>query len=929
MNMATPTQIRRRGRWSLILGTLFAFVAFAAVAYADNISNNLDGTVDAVAEVMPLNVGGANGTTRLYVDPTNGDGKNGCNFGGTPGNLQVSLVSSNTSAAIVSPSSLTLTACVTSTTGPIVTVTPQNAGSATITATIVSNTTGATFDLAPFTFTVNVAPPPNTAPSIEVAGVTGGASYSKGSVPTATCQVTDTEDGNSSFAATLSTVTGPYASDGIGSQTASCSYTDGGGLTAAASKTYGIADPSEPAIGYTLNPALADGSNGWYKSDVSLTWNVSEPQSPNSLSKTGCDNQNVTADQAATTYLCSASSAGGSTGPISVSLKRDATAPSVSGAPTTSANGDGWYNNDVTIDWTCTDATSGVAACPADSTISAEGQNLTASSGSVSDNAGNVASATSSPAVKIDKTAPNAPTVNLSPAANAQGWNKAAVTATFVWAGDGGAAGTQSGQGSCTAPSTVSVESLTDAGATVSGTCTDKAGNASAATNVVVKLDLTDPTIDADAGDYVSGSWTNQTVTVSFNCFDALSGLLGTCPAAVVVSSNTAFGGQNVSATVSDKAGNTATSSTINVKVDKTDPTISGSRLPVANAAGWNNTDVVVSFSCGDALSGVDTCGPTPVTLSTNGAGQSVLGTAVDNAGNNNAATVSNVNIDKLAPSVAYTSASPDANAAGWHKSNVTATFTATDTLSGFTPSGAMTTTDTSTTSGEGSVVTVGSPAFVDRAGNGVAAGVASAAFKIDKTAPTVALVGGPANGGEYYFGSVPAASTCTASDALSGVTAAGCSVSGYGTSVGPHMVSASATDVAGNVGSSDSRTYTVLAWTLNGFFQPVDMGGVLNTVKSGSTVPLKFRVFSGSTELTDVSAVKSTTVAKVACLAGAGEDAIEELAAATGGTVLRYDTTGAQFIYNWKTSGKANECYRVTMTTQDLSAIVAFFKLK
>ena len=37
--MATPTQIRRRGRWSLILGTIFAFAAFAAVAYADNISN--------------------------------------------------------------------------------------------------------------------------------------------------------------------------------------------------------------------------------------------------------------------------------------------------------------------------------------------------------------------------------------------------------------------------------------------------------------------------------------------------------------------------------------------------------------------------------------------------------------------------------------------------------------------------------------------------------------------------------------------------------------------------------------------------------------------------------------------------------------------------------------------------------------------------
>ena len=75
-------------------------------------------------------------------------------------------------------------------------------------------------------------------------------------MPTATCEVSDAEDGNSSFAATLSPVTGPYSSDGIGAQTASCSYTDAGGLTASASETYGIVDPTPPAIGST-NPPTA------------------------------------------------------------------------------------------------------------------------------------------------------------------------------------------------------------------------------------------------------------------------------------------------------------------------------------------------------------------------------------------------------------------------------------------------------------------------------------------------------------------------------------------------------------------------------------------------------------------------------------------------------------------------------------------------
>ena len=44
----------------------------ATAVFADDISNNLDGTVDAVAEVMPLGFPGPNGTTSLYVIPLGG-----------------------------------------------------------------------------------------------------------------------------------------------------------------------------------------------------------------------------------------------------------------------------------------------------------------------------------------------------------------------------------------------------------------------------------------------------------------------------------------------------------------------------------------------------------------------------------------------------------------------------------------------------------------------------------------------------------------------------------------------------------------------------------------------------------------------------------------------------------------------------------------
>ncbi len=143
---------------------------------------------------------------------------------------------------------------------------------------------------------------------------------------------------------------------------------------------------------------------------------------------------------------------------------------------------------------------------------------------------------------------------------------------------------------------------------------------------------------------------------------------------------------------------------------------------------------------------------------------------------------------------------------------------------------------------------------------------------------------------------------------------------------------------VDGGVGDDDGMADGVItdpgaparlapAWTLNGFYRPVDMSGTLNIVKGGSTVPLKFEVFAGPTELTDTSVVKSLTQTKIACETSAPTDVIE--VTTTGGTSLRYDTTDGQFIQNWKTPKLPGNCYQVTMTTQDGSSLSALFKLK
>src|SRR5207247_4004101 len=105
------------------------------------------------------------------------------------------------------------------------------------------------------------------------------------------------------------------------------------------------------------------------------------------------------------------------------------------------------------------------------------------------------------------------------------------------------------------------------------------------------------------------------------------------------------------------------------INIDKTPPTISASRTPAANTYGWTKTNVTVQFSCGDPVSGgtasgVVTC-PTDVTLSGEGANQSVTRTVYDKAGNSASATKDNINIDKTAPTITA-SRTPAGNTNGW-----------------------------------------------------------------------------------------------------------------------------------------------------------------------------------------------------------------------------------------------------------------------
>jgi hypothetical protein len=173
------------------------------------------------------------------------------------------------------------------------------------------------------------------------------------------------------------------------------------------------ADTTPPTIDYTLNPTDPDGANGWYKSSVTLTWTVTENESPGSLVKTGCVDQNITADQNATTYSCSASSDGGSAGPETVTIKRDATPPNLQLKPSLDScdvpGDNGWCRGTMTAGFQASDATSGLADPSQASftkTSSTNGSNIVIPSGTVADNAGNVASSIDAGPFMIDNVEP-------------------------------------------------------------------------------------------------------------------------------------------------------------------------------------------------------------------------------------------------------------------------------------------------------------------------------------------------------------------------------------------------------------------------------------------------------------------------------------------------------------------------------------------
>jgi hypothetical protein len=194
----------------------------------------------------------------------------------------------------------------------------------------------------------------------------------------------------------------------------------------------------------------------------------------------------------------------------------------------------------------------------------------------------------------------------------------------------------------------------------------------------------------------------------------------------------------------------------------------------------------------------------------------------------------------------------------------------------------------------------------------------------VDTTAPTAITFGttGIQSGGTYHRDDDPAQPTCTATDAVT--LEPTCVVTAGSDSAG-HFLTATATDAAGNTDTATIR-YTLRTLNLGSFSAPLDPAPILNVIKGGNTVPVKFRVFDGATEVTTTAGM-STSYTAIKCPTATTD--VVETSTSAAGNALRYDSTGGQFIQNWKTPAGSGLCYRFTLTTSDGSTLTALFKTK
>jgi YVTN family beta-propeller protein len=370
---------------------------------------------------------------------------------------------------------------------------------------------------------------------------------------------------------------------------------------------------------------------------------------------------------------------------------------------------------------------------------------------------------------------------------------------------------------------------------------------------------------------------------------------------------------------------------------------------PLGIAVNPNNGRIYTADYGSDAVSIID--GNTDALVTTVAVGHNPAGVGVNpatgriyvtNSASNTVSVLEDI-VDNTPPKVDVSFAAPD-GLNGWFVSSpVTGTVSADDSSTGGShvtavhctgaAVGSITGTGTPSASASLTVSTEGvnhvSCTATDNFGNsGAAAGSNNTAtVMLDRVDPAVAIVS-PPDGGTYFLNAA-AVSDYTCSDDTSGVqTCTGPVADGAGfdtSAVGLHTFIVTSNDVAGNSGQAMS-TYNV-NYSFAGFFQPVDNLPVLNLVKGGQAVPVKFSL--GGAQGLDIFEATYPRSQQVACDSTAPVDGIEETVTA-GSSSLSYDPRTDTYTYVWKTEkGWSGACLQLVVKLMDGSFHRANFKFK
>jgi hypothetical protein len=166
----------------------------------------------------------------------------------------------------------------------------------------------------------------------------------------------------------------------------------------------------QPTTG-SVTPIIygTQGTNGWYTTNVTVNWVIAPLPY---LGSEGCDARTISADTVGLQLTCHAWWADGTDITQKITIKRDATAPTVTVVPDRAPDANGWYNHAVAFTFSGADPTSGLQACSRIAYSGPDNPNATVT-GTCKDNAGNAASV--SQTLKYDATAPKIKKFEIKP----------------------------------------------------------------------------------------------------------------------------------------------------------------------------------------------------------------------------------------------------------------------------------------------------------------------------------------------------------------------------------------------------------------------------------------------------------------------------------------------------------------------------------